>query len=102
MASAQSDPETYLTPAKIALLLDCHPSAPVRWIQKGCLLSTGERMKLAAVSTPGGWRVRPKDLNSFLEALTADRRRPAPAPAPIVPTPSRASRLKGELAAAGF
>ena len=71
----QPDLATLLTPVVIARTHDCHPSAVVRWIQKGTPLSTGSRLRLAAIRTPGGWRVRREDLEQFLEALTADRLR---------------------------
>jgi hypothetical protein len=76
MGAVQTGPPALLTPVVIARTHDCHPSAVVRWIQKGTPLSTGSRLRLAAVRTPGGWRVRPEDLEDFLEALTADRLRP--------------------------
>ena len=92
-----------LTPAQIAREFDKHPSAPVRWIQKGALLSTGERARLKALSTPGGWRVRREDLDAFLETLTADRLRPDVTTAPkATPKAARVAKLKAALAGAGF
>ena len=70
---SQPDLATLLTPVVIAQIYNCHPSAVVRWIQKGTPISTGVRLWLAAVRTPGGWRIRREDLEQFLEALTADR-----------------------------
>jgi hypothetical protein len=95
---------TLLTPVVIARTHDCHPSAVVRWIQKGTPLSTGSRLRLAAVRTPGGWRVKPEDLDQFLEALTADRLRPgkdeaAPKPAP---KSERVAAMNARLSAAGM
>jgi hypothetical protein len=82
MGIAQVELPTLLTPVTIARTHDCHPSAVVRWIQKGTPLSTGTRLRLAATRTPGGWRVRREDLEHFLEALTADRLRPGTEQAP--------------------
>ncbi len=87
-----------LTPVQIAREFEKHPSAPVRWIQKGALLSTGERVRLKAVSTPSGWRVRREDLDRFLEAVTADRLR-SDAPAEPKPTPKAAHLAKAKIAA---
>jgi len=92
-----------LTPAHIAREFDKHPSAPVRWIQKGALLSTGERVRLKALSTPGGWRVRREDLDQFLEILTADRLRPSTSAEPKpIPKAAHLQKLHAELADAGF
>ena len=98
------DLTTLLTPVVIARTHDCHPSAVVRWIQKGTPLSTGSRLRLAAVRTPGGWRVKPEDLEQFLEALTTDRLRPdAPVESPkSTPKSERVARMNAGLAAAGF
>lgn len=65
--------ETYETPTQLAHRLGKHPSAPVRWLTKGAMLSTGQRLKLQAVRTPGGWLIRRDWCNAFLAALTADR-----------------------------
>jgi hypothetical protein len=78
----------WLTPSIIAYELTLHPSAPVRWIQQGILLTSGERLRLDATRSPGGWRVKREDLNRFLEAITTDRLSP-----PEPPLPSR--RLGG-------
>jgi hypothetical protein len=98
------DLATLLTPVVIARTHDCHPSAVVRWIQKGTPLSTGSRLRLAAVRTPGGWRVRREDLEQFLEALTADRLRPGTVEDTPKSTPKteRVARMNAGLAAAGF
>jgi hypothetical protein len=65
--------ETYETPTQLAHRLGKHPSAPVRWLTKGAILSTGQRLKLQAVRTPGGWLIRRDWCDAFLAALTADR-----------------------------
>jgi hypothetical protein len=95
---------TLLSPVVIARTHDCHPSAVVRWIQKGTPLSTGTRLRLAAVRTPGGWRVRPEDLEDFLEALTADRLRPGGEETTPKPTPKseRVAAMNARLRANGM
>ena len=82
MPAVQADLETRLTCAHIARECACHPSAATRWIQKGAVLTTGERVKLKAVRTPGGSRVLREDLDAFLETLTADRLRRKQQPYP--------------------
>jgi hypothetical protein len=94
---SRADTETRLTPVNISRLLDCHPSAPVRWIQDGALLSTGERLRLVALRTPGGWRVRREDLDRFLETVTADRLRPDRVPK----TEKQGRKRREELARVG-
>jgi excisionase family DNA binding protein len=83
MSAVLTDLEPLLTTSQVAHILGCHPSACVRWIQKGSVLADGTRLKLAAVATPGGWRIRREALDAFLERLTADRGGdPEPAPKP--------------------
>jgi hypothetical protein len=104
MGIAQAELPTLLTPVAISRTHDCHPSAVVRWIQKGTPLSTGTRLRLAATRTPGGWRVRREDLEQFLEALTADRLRPGKeeAASKLTPKSERVARMNAGLAVAGF
>jgi len=105
MGVVQADLSTLLTPVTIARTHDCHPSAVVRWIQKGTPLSTGVRLRLAALRTPGGWRIRREDLEQFLEILTADRLRPGtdgPAETTKPPRSQRVAKVNAALAAAGF
>jgi hypothetical protein len=102
MTAVQSDPETFLTCSQIAHTLGLHPSAPQRWILKGSQLSSGDRQKLQAIATPGGWRVKQQWLDDFLAVLTADRSgklEDAPKPAP---KSERVARMNAALAAAGF
>jgi hypothetical protein len=98
--------EPCLTLCTIARLLDCHPSAPLRWIARGSLLSTGERLRLRAVRAPGGWRVRREDLAAFLDTLTADRLRPESRRAGTAPKSTaksqRVAKMREGLAAASF
>jgi hypothetical protein len=90
--------------AEHARNLGKHPSALIRWIRRGRRLSDGRTIRLAAVYTPGGYRVTEAALAEFFGAITRDRLGDA-APAPIETTPERARRLATvdrELAAAGF
>ena len=101
--SFQSDHGPLLTPSAVAHLLRCHPSAVIRWITRGTLLSSGARLKLQAFATPGGWRIQGAFLDVFLEAVTADRMQPSDE---VVSKPPRQSARVAEmhtaLAAAGF
>jgi hypothetical protein len=102
MSAVQTDLEPLLTTSQVAHILGCNPSAVVRWIQKGSLLSNETRLFLEALATPGGWRVRRSALDAYLARLTADRTgKPAPASTPARQT-ARTERLDAELAAAGF
>jgi hypothetical protein len=49
------------------------PITITRWIVRGVLLRSGERLKLRAVRTPGRWLVEPENFRTFLDALTKDR-----------------------------
>ena len=103
MPATQADVTPNLTPAQIAREHDCHPSAPLRWIQRGCVLASGEELRLKATRTPKSWKVARADLDEFFAALTADRLQPAaPAEAPLKPRVERIRKLNAELAGAGF
>jgi hypothetical protein len=73
MAPAETDPRVYLAPADIAQTHGIHPSAVVRWMRRGAILSNGSRLYLRFVRLPGGYRIKPEWLDEFLAALTADR-----------------------------
>jgi hypothetical protein len=95
----------WLTPVIISRELHTHPSAPVRWIQDGALLSNGHRERLQAVRTPGGWRVLRADLDRFLEIVTADRLQPDREPKTVRQGRKRREaqdRMNAELKKAGF
>jgi hypothetical protein len=94
-----------LTTVDIARRLQCHPSAPTRWIVKGTVLRDGSRLRLPAVRTPLGWRVDPEDLDVFLKAIAADRIRPDKPPGRPGRKPKTSphdAAVNAELAACGF
>jgi hypothetical protein len=102
MSAVLADLEPLLTTSQVAHRLGCAPSACVRWIQKGSVLSNGARLRLEAIATPGGWRIRPSALDAFLAALTDDRAgKPAEAPNMSAKSP-RVVEMHSALAAAGF
>lgn len=94
------------TPSDVARLLNNHPSACVRWIQRGVLLKDGTRLHLAALRVPGAWRIAPADLERFLEIVKADALRlPEPAAAGPTMTKARADQIvemRRELKEAGI
>jgi len=104
MATA-STLETYLKPAEIARDLNIHPATPVRWCNRGVVLSDQTCIRLKHVRLPGGIRVKREDLDAFLTAITADRAKsPAVTDAPMSSRTSskRVAKLNAELAQAGF
>jgi len=102
MPAVQPDLQPLLTTSEIAHILGCHPSAVVRWIQRGTVLSDDTRLRLEAIATPGGWRVHRSALDAYLARLTADRKG-APIPAASTSANSiRTERLDAALQAAGF
>jgi hypothetical protein len=103
MSTVPLIPASLLSLVAIGRELDKHPSAPLRWINRGTVLASGERVKLVAVRTPGGWRVRREDLDAFLATLTADRLQPEETPARTsAPNAARIAKMNDELARAGF
>jgi hypothetical protein len=103
MSTVAVNPEIRLSLVAIARELACHPSGPLRWITRGALLTSGERIKLVASRTPGGWRVRREDLDAFLAILTADRLRPEETSARTSsPNRARVAQMEKDLAGAGF
>jgi hypothetical protein len=97
----------YLSTNDIAQMLSKHPSAVVRWILRGTLLSSGDRRKLQALRGPGGWLVTQEWLDSFLSDITADRMGQADSGQDnMIPTPVARRRshdqAEKELARAGF
>jgi hypothetical protein len=69
-----------LTPAQIGRRcpqnregVSVSPTTVVRWIVSGVRLCSGERLKLAAVRYPGGWRIAEDDFDQFIATLTSDR-----------------------------
>lgn len=85
--SATHDKHKLYTPSDVANILGNHPSACVRWIQRGVLLKDGSRVRLNAIRVPGAWRVAPADLEAFLEVIKADVLKPdddAPAATKVI------------------
>jgi hypothetical protein len=109
VSATQHHTDIYDTPTDVARRLSNHPSAPIRWITRGAVLSNGQRLKLQAVRTPGGWRIRRDWLDAFLAALTADRQggtdtasEAAGRPRHSSPDRRRLAALDAGLAQAGF
>ncbi len=75
MVSTQHAP--YISPSDIARVLQVHPSAPVRWMRRGAVLSDGSRVRLQHLRLPGGFRTTQEWLDSFLRAV-ADGRSSSP------------------------
>jgi hypothetical protein len=90
--------EAYLTPAQIARQLNVHPSAPVRWMRRGKVLSDGTRRYLEYLAIPGGYRVSASALDEFLAALTSDRMQGDNADDRPAPRSRLSTRRKQELA----
>lgn len=78
-----------------------HSATLTRWIVSGVKARDGSRLRLKALKLPGGWRVRPEDLEAFFIALTADRLADAGhdegEPAPVKP-PTNGSTKAASLA----
>jgi hypothetical protein len=70
---ADTAPERLLAPVAIARILQVSPSAPLRWLTRGVLLSDGSRLKLKSIRLPGSYRVKPEWLDAFLGRLADDR-----------------------------
>lgn len=83
-----------------------HPSTVNKWITKGVKLRDKSRWRLLATKYPGGWMVRPEDLDSFLSRYTSDALGEDPSEtAPAAPSASRRRELvlvDRELDAAGL
>jgi excisionase family DNA binding protein len=101
MSTVQAD-EQLLTTSEVAHLLKCHPSAPIRWIQRGSELSDKSRLKLQAIRSPGGWRISRAALDAFLQRLTDDRAGKPDAAPQAPPKSQRVARMNTELANAGL
>ncbi len=101
MATAEAT-ETYLTPTEIAHELRLDPSAPVRWLKKGVLLSDNVRLQLQHLCTPGGYRIKRAWLDAFLAAIADDRaNKPKVERKPPAKSP-RVAKMNAELQAAGL
>jgi hypothetical protein len=96
MATAAIE-KAYLAPADIARRLNNHPSAAIRWITRGAVLSNGQRLKLRALRSPGGWLVKPEWLDEFLQSLTEDRQLAGDESASPRPRPRLSAQRRAEL-----
>ena len=76
MSAFRDQTESYNSPTDVARLLGKHPNSVIRWIMQGALLSTGQKLRLQAVRSPGGWLIQKSWVDAFLADLTADRQRP--------------------------
>jgi hypothetical protein len=106
MVGTEPAPKQYISPSDIAHSLQVHPSAPVRWMTRGSLLTGGSRVFLKSIRLPGGFRTTQEWLDEFLRVV-ADDKVPTPdeSPKPATkPTPKseRVARMNAGLAAAGF
>ncbi len=104
MATASTS--DYLKPAEIARDLNINPATPVRWANRGVVLSDGTVIRLKHTRLPGGIRVKPEDLDAFLTAITEDRTK-SPAVKDGTPMSSRTSSkriatMRAGLAENGF
>jgi hypothetical protein len=102
MVTTETCPEIYLSPADISRTLGNHPSAAVRWMRRGAVLSNGDRLFLRFVRLPGGYRVKPEWLDAFLAALTEDRSAKADDAPTAADKSPRVQQLKAALSQAGF
>jgi hypothetical protein len=91
--------DEYISPAEIARPLGNHPSAPVRWMRRGVLLSDGSKLFLRHVVVPGGYRSTRQWVADFLEALTEDRRRADGVPVQTTSPKRQSARLAAAEAA---
>lgn len=75
--------EQLLTLEEVAALLQVHPRTVRRAISAG-------RLRACQVAERGTWRVRPADLDAWLEERATPRAPAASALAPVVPVAGRA------------
>jgi hypothetical protein len=104
MVDTEPATEKYISPGDIAQILQVHPSAPVRWMRRGTVLSDGSRVCLKHLRLPGGFRTTQSWLNSFLERIAIDRAEKTE-PTAEASKPVRSAhveRMNAELARAGF
>jgi hypothetical protein len=104
MSAVLTENDPWSTASQVAHLLGCHPSAVIRWIKRGTVLSGGARLRLEASAIPGGWRIQKSALDRFVEALTADLSRPVEeaAPTPRRPDRARLAAMDASLQEQGF
>ena len=102
MVGTEPATEKYISPGDIAQILQVHPSAPVRWMRRGTVLSDGSRVCLKHLRLPGGFRTTQSWLDAFLRVVADDKvGTPDETPKPV-PKSERVARMRAGLAAAGF
>jgi hypothetical protein len=81
-----------------------HPASITRWILRGILLRSGERLRLIAERQPNRWVVTEAAVRDFIARLTADRLgEHAPSPPEVTASRRRAAdRAERELTAIGI
>jgi hypothetical protein len=98
-----ADNEPFLIPSGVARQLGVHPSAVIRWMTKGTLLSDGSRLRLQHIKLPGSYRIRQQWVDDYLAALASDREHPGESPQIAKPARfARVEQMNVALAAAGF
>jgi hypothetical protein len=75
-----------------------HLSSAIRWITRGVKARNGQRIRLRALKTPGGWLSCSDWLLEFFEQQTLDRMETAYDPSASVPTPVTPARRRREIA----
>jgi hypothetical protein len=71
-----------------------HPQTLRNWIVIGRKAPNGQVIKLKGKRFPGGWRVRPEDLGTFLDELTAACMRFDDPSGPVPPPPTTQARSR--------
>ena len=75
-----------------------HLSCAIRWITRGVKLRDGQRIRLRALKTPGGWLCCSDWVLEFFEAQTIDRIAADSGPSACVPIPVTPARRRREMA----
>jgi hypothetical protein len=98
-----ADNEPFLIPSDVARQLCVHPSAVIRWMNRGTLRPDGSRIRLQHIKLPGSYRIKQRWVDEYLEALASDRQGASKTPeAKPQARSERVDRMNVALAAAGF
>jgi hypothetical protein len=98
-----ADNEPFLIPSDVARQLGVHPSAVIRWMNRGTLRPDGSRIRLQHIKLPGSYRIKQRWVDEYLESLASDRQQPSDASETPKPARSeRVERMHVALAAAGY